>query len=74
MADYPEDSFIVAVYNPSLIPSTHLKLKVPHGHYDIHTYDIYQQDKKKKNSAVICYNKTVESGDYVNDCELHIQA
>lgn len=44
-------------------------LKVPHGHYQVESVEDNEQIK----AEVFCFNRTVESGDYVNDCEMQIK-
>jgi hypothetical protein len=47
-------------------------MKVPHGHYNVFTTNgSFSEMIRVNDVAVFCSNRTVPSGLYVNDCEMH---
>jgi hypothetical protein len=56
------------------MPAPFIKVKVPHGNYDVSKLNTVTGVKDPAEAAVICFNRKVESGSVVNDCEMHIQA
>lgn len=73
IANNSNQSFIVAVHNPSLLDTTYLKIKVSHGHYWAYQWSEEYSNLVRIPANVICFKRQVESGQFVNDCDMHLQ-
>lgn len=74
IAENQKIAHIVAAYNPSLIDSPYLKLKVSHGNYAVYKINSETGILELLNAAVFCSSRLVESGNIVKDCEMHVEA
>lgn len=70
----PTSDFLAAMHNPSMADMKYVKIKVPHGHYQVKVWDptakVFVLLSK---AAVICVPRMVESMQLVNDCDLHVK-
>jgi hypothetical protein len=65
---------LIAAHNPATVDQKYIKVKVPHGNYDVKSWDLEKQVFVNiSKSKVICFNRNVESGATVTDCDLHIK-
>ncbi len=74
VAGNEQKNLVVAAHNPSLETVPYLKVKVSHGNYKVSKLVEGSSKMQPLNAAVICFKRQVESGDIVNDCEMHIDA
>jgi hypothetical protein len=57
-----------------MVNQKYLKLKVPHGHYQVSVWNVTLQTfVAVSKAAVICARRTIETGATLNDCDLHIK-
>jgi membrane-anchored protein YejM (alkaline phosphatase superfamily) len=70
----PQSNFLIAAHNPSMLNQSYIKAKVSHGNYAVKVWDQERQVfVAVSKAAVICVMREVESGDLINDCDLHVK-
>lgn len=57
-----------------MLNQSYIKAKVSHGNYAVKVWDQQRQVfVAVSKAAVICVMREVESGDLINDCDLHVK-
>ena len=70
----PQSTHLIVTHNPAMVDQKYMKVKVPHGNYQVSVWNVTQQTfVAVSKAAVICVMRVVESGALVNDCDMHIK-
>ena len=49
-----------------------MKLKVAHGNYNVYAYNPQSGKNETVPAEVICIERFLENGTFINDCDMHI--
>lgn len=63
---------LVAVHNPAQVALLFPKIAVPHGNYDVSTYNHESGLFEFANSTALCDNYQLQNGKRIESCDLYI--
>ncbi len=71
--DSRRTNFIVAVHNPSTLPLEHARIALPHGHYDLHGFNLETAKFEAINGSALCEDVVLQNKATLQNCELYIR-
>jgi hypothetical protein len=73
IADHINQTFVVAIQNPSLSTVFYQKVKVPHTQYSAKAWSSSDKAFVDVNSTVVCHHNMFENGYGIKDCDMYIE-
>jgi hypothetical protein len=74
VADLPEQTFAVAIQNPSSIENSKVRIAVPHGKYNVQLFNQSTQEYQNASASVVCHDDLAANKTEMTSCFMDIES